>query len=212
MRFFRFSLVLALLLPLALQAQRRRDPARGSSGGNVRRFQPVELRTKDLESLNPAKIALERRKDLELTTDQAKRLDSAAEAYEGEAKEFGRGVDTLQNIMRDAERSLGNNPVVNGTNVRRNRPESAKDSVSRARNDSIDQAKADRDQERHRAARNALTTSLLKIREAYDARLSSISALLTEDQRRKIGPWFDAASEELTARLHEANAAAGRSQ
>ena len=44
-----------------------------------------------------------------------------------EAKEFGRGLDTLQNIMRDAERSLGNNPVVNGTNVRRDRPKSAKD-------------------------------------------------------------------------------------
>lgn len=206
MRFFRLSLIVALVLPATLQAQGGRDPSRGNVRGNTRRDAPPELRTKDLEALNPARIAFERQKDLELTASQFSRLDTIAGAYDLEAKDFGKAIDTLQNVMQKAARSLMTNPKGNGPRVPRNPPTSTKDSISRARDDSTDQAKADRDQERYMAARNALTSTLLGIRESYDARLSAIDALLTDDQRRKIGPWFESASGELTNRLHWANA------
>jgi hypothetical protein len=204
MPLFRFCLVLALALPATSHAQRR-DPGRGMARGGARRATPPELRTKDLETMSPARIALERRKDLDLTSDQATRLDSASRAYDLEAKDFGTAIDTLQGIMQKAERNLSGNPTVNGANVSRERPKSAKDSLARARNDSLDQAKADKDQERRMAAKNALASTLLKIREWYDVKLGATNGFLTEDQRHKIGPWFENASEELTARLHGVN-------
>ncbi len=206
MHFFRFSLIIALAFPATLAAQRGGYPSRGNVRGNSRREPPPELRTKDLENLNPAKIAIERQNDLGLSADAVGRLDSAAKAYDLEAKEFGRSVDTLQNIMERAVRSLLDNPRGLGPHISRDPPKSPKDSVERARKDSADQAKADRDQERYMAAKNALTSTLLRIRAAYDDRLNTVSALLSEDQRRKIGPWFESASDELTARLHAANA------
>ncbi len=59
------------------------------------------------------------------------------------------------------------------------------------------------------AAKNALTSTLLRIRVAYDDKLNTVNALLTDDQRGKIGPWFESASDELTARLHAANGGMG---
>lgn len=209
MRLFRFTLILSLALPALSLAQRGRDPSRGGGRGGSRRDPPPELRTKDLENLNPARIAIDRQKDLALTADETARLDSAARVYDLEAKEFGRGVDTLQNIMVNAVRNLMGNPRGLAPHVSRDPPKSPKDSIERARNDSTDQAKADRDQERYMAAHNALSSTLLRIRAAYDDKLSTVNALLTEDQRRTIGPWFESASDELTARLHAANAGIG---
>lgn len=209
MRLLRFSLLIVFVLPATIQAQRGRDPSRGNVRGNARQAARPELKTKDLESLNPARIAIERQKDLELTASQASQLDSIAKAYDLEAKDFGRAADTLQNIMGDAARSLMGNPRGTGPRVPRNPPTSKKDSIGRARDDSLDQAKADKDQERYMVARRAFGTTLLKIREVYDAKLSAIDALLTEDQRRKIGPWFEGASSELTDRLHWANVGTG---
>src|SRR2546430_9497996 len=164
MRISRLLLLTGVLVPAALNAQRS-----GMGRGGGRRQQPPDLRTKDLEQLNPAKIALDRRKDLELTADQVRRLDSLSRVYEAEAKNFGKALDTLQGIMQSATRSLRNNPQVNGANTMRDRPKSAKDSVERARRDGIDQSKADKDQERYTTAKNALGSTLLRIREAYDA-------------------------------------------
>ena len=177
-----------------------------SGGAAVRGGRFQRLKAKDLEYLGPAHIALDRKADLGLTATQTVQLDSAAKAYVLEAKDFGRAIDTLQNVMLDASRNLMGNPVANGMNLRRNRPETPKDSISQARKDSIDQLKADKDQERYMAAKNALTSTLLKIREWYDAKVVGINALLTEPQRTKIDPMFDSASTELTDRLHWTNA------
>jgi hypothetical protein len=209
MRLFRLSLILALTLPAALAAQRSRDPSRGNVRGTPRREPPPQLRTKDLENLNPARIAIERQKDLALTADETARLDSAAKAYDLEAKDFGKGIDTLQSIMGNAVRNLMGNPRGLAPHVSRDPPKSPKDSIGRARNDSTDQAKADRDQERYMAAHDALSSTLLRIRAAYDDKLNTVNALLSEDQRGKIAPWFASASDELTARLHAANAGIG---
>ena len=210
MRLFRFTLILSLALPALVLAQRGRDPSRGGGRGGTRRDPPPPtLRTKDLENLNPARIAIDRQKDLALTADETARLDSAAKAYDLQAKDFGKGIDTLQNIMGNAVRNLMGNPKGLAPHVSRDPPKSPKDSIGRARNDSTDQAKADRDQERYQAAHDALSSTLLRIRAAYDDKLSTVNALLTEDQRRKIGPWFESASDELTARLHAANAGIG---
>jgi hypothetical protein len=208
MQLFRISLIIALALPATLAAQRGGYPSRGVRGGS-RREPPPELRTKDLEQLNPARIAIERQKDLALTTQELTRLDSAAKAYDLEARNFGRAVDTLQNIMDGAVRNLMGNPRGLAPHVPQNPPSSPKDSVERARRDSIDQLKADKDQERYMAAKNALTATLLRIRAAYDDKLTSVNTLLTDEQRGKIGPWFQGASDELTLRLHAANAGMG---
>ena len=206
MRLFGFGLTIALALPATVTAQRGGYPSRGNVRGSNRREPPPGLRTKDLENLSPARIAIEREKDLGLSAEVAARLDSAARVYDLEARDFGRAVDTLQNIMEKAVRSLMDNPRGLGQRVSRDPPKSFKDSVERARNDSIDQAKADTDQERYMAAKDALGSTLLRIRTAYDDRLNTVNALLNEDQRRKIGPWFESASDELTARLHAVNA------
>src|SRR5258708_31142665 len=110
MHFFRFSLIIALAFPATLAAQRGGYPSRGNVRGNSRREPPPELRTKDLENLNPAKIAIERQNDLGLSADAVGRLDSAAKAYDLEAKEFGTSAGTLQNIIERAERNLFANP------------------------------------------------------------------------------------------------------
>lgn len=208
MQLFRISLIVALALPVTLAAQRGGYPSRGTRGSS-RREPPPELRTKDLEQLNPARIAIERQKDLALTAEELARLDSAAKAYDLEAKDFGRAADTLQSIMEGAVRNLMGNPRGLAPHVPENPPKSPRDSVERARRDSIDQLKADKDQERYMAAKNALTSTLLRIRAAYDDKLTTVNALLTEDQRSKIGSWFEGASDELTARLHAANAGMG---
>ena len=208
MRLFRTGLIIALALPVTLAAQRGGYPSRGVRG-STRREPPPELRTKDLEQLNPARIAIERQKDLALTAVELARLDSAAKAYDLEARDFGKGVDTLQNIMDGAVRNLMGNPRGLAPHIPQNPPSSPKDSIERARRDSIDQLKADKDLERYMAAKNALTSTLLRIRAAYDDKLTTVNGLLTDDQRGKIGPWFEAASEELTARLHAANAGMG---
>lgn len=209
MHLFRVSLILALTLPATLAAQRGDYPSRSNARGGNRREPPPELRTKDLEQLNPARIAVERQKDLALTPDELARLDSAARVYDLEAKDFGKGLDTLQGVMGGAVRNLMGNPKGLGRHAPENPPSSVKDSIARARRDSIDQAKADQEMERYNGAKNALTSTLLRIRAAYDDELTAVNALLTDGQRQKLGPWFEGASEELTARLHAANAGLG---
>jgi hypothetical protein len=196
-RFLRLTFVLAVIFPAALHAQR------GRGGG--RRQAPPALKAKDLEYLSPATIALDRKRDLDLTAAQAVQLDSATKAYGRDAKDFGRAIDTLQGVMQEAMADLRNNPVANGTNVRRPRPESAKDSIKEARKDSVDQIKADADQQRFTSAKNALTSTLLKIRAWYDTQIAVVNGLLTDVQRGKIGPTFESAAAELTERLHWTN-------
>lgn len=204
MTLFRLGLIVALVLPGILPAQRR-GPPRGNVRGDAQ-YAPPELTTKDLQNLNPAKIALEQRKDLGLSTDQLSRFDSLGKAFDLEAKNFGKAVDTLQDVMRKAIRHLTSDARSRAMRAPRDRPKSPKDSIERARSDSVDLAKIDREQERYMAARNALASTLLIIRETYDARIATINSVLTDEQRQKIAPWFEGASEELTTRLHWANA------
>jgi len=211
MRPVQFTLIVMLALPATVHAQRGGDgqrggqPPGGSGGVMTRQAATPELSAKDLVSLNPARIPVDRQKDLALSVDQAVRLDSIARAYDLDARDFAKAIDSLQNIMSKARRNIMNNARSAAAARTRDRPTSARDSIERARSDSIDQMNDDKEQERYRGGRNGLASTLLTIREAYDTRLGAINAFLNDEQRRKIGPWFESASDELTTRLHWAN-------
>jgi len=55
------------------------------------------------------------------------------------------------------------------------------------------------------AAHNEFGSVLLRIRASYDSYIAATNALLDDEQRAKVGPWLEAASGELTKRLHWVN-------
>jgi hypothetical protein len=198
------SVVVALMVPCLAQAQRR-DPARMPARQPILREEgPPDLKVRDLENLNPPRMIIDRAKELGLSADQKARLDSLSRTYTLATKNVGVAIDTLQNILdRDQRRALEARSRAMAT--RRDPPTSPRDSIERARSDSIDLAKADVERARVMAARNALGVVLLAIRERFDESVKATVALLTDEQRPTATGVLDAASAELTARLHWAN-------
>lgn len=205
MPFLRSVAVLALLLPSITNAQGRNPQGRP---GETRRMTihedvPPELHAKDLESLDPARIALDQRKALALTAAQTDRLDSIRRAYDQHAADLGKALDTLQDILNRSRHSA--QQEIANRMMGSSRSSSERDSADRARADSIDRVKSDRERERTMAARNELGRILLGIRDGYDGYVTATNAALTDDQRARLRPFFDGASNELTTRLHWAN-------
>jgi hypothetical protein len=194
----RALLVLALMLPAALHAQRRRV--------TVRDELPPDLTTKDIERLSPARIALEREKELLLATDQKTRLDSLGKSYSARLKDFSRPLDTLQTILDKYHKEVVRREVDRFTSGPRRDPTTDAEREQRAREDSVDRAKADRSREAALSARNELDRILLIIRDDYDAQTAATNSVLDDAQRAKLGPIITAASDELTSRLHWARA------
>ena len=190
----RIALLLSLVLPMAGQAQQRR--------GTMYDELPPELTPKDIIRLDPAQIAFDRQKELALSADQSRQLDSMARAYDRRVKSFGKALDTLQNALNKAHKRIVQQAVDRMRAGPRRRPDSPRDSIERARSDSVDQAENDRDRVKASAARNALSELLLTIKEEYDAETVATNAVLTEAQRSKIEPIFGSALEEFMARLH----------
>ena len=207
MRLARFGLVAILALPVALAGQGRGGDRMGGGRGRgdfPGQQGPPQLKAKDFDQLNPARVAIERQQDLGLNADKARQLDTIAAAFTAEAKNFARSLDTLQSAMR-VPRDLAEYEARVGRTDTRDKPKSKKDSLDRARDDSLDRAKFDQKAERILAARRGLTSELLRIRTVYDVYVASTTAVLNDDQRTKVGPWLQAASEELTRRLRWVN-------
>ena len=203
MPFFRPALLLVLALPGLADAQRSRDSDRGNRRPVViREDAPPEFRTKDLENLNPARMALDDKKTLNLSADQIRQLDSIARAFNLSAKAFGTAVESFQNVLNRTRRNAQNEARDRAMRRPRERPASPKDSSDRARNDSIDVAKSDKEWERAMGARNGLNATLLAIRVEYDAYIAATNTVLNDEQRAKVGPSVESASNELTMRLH----------
>jgi hypothetical protein len=194
----RIALLFSVVLPMAGQAQQRRV--------TVYDELPPELTPKEIIRLDPAQIAFDRQKDLALTADQSRQLDSMAKAYDGRVKSFGKALDTLQNVLNKAHKKVVKQTVDRMRAGPRRRPDSPQDSIERARSDSVEQAETDRDRVKASAARNALNELLLTIKDQYDAEAVATNALLTEAQRSKIEPIFAGALYELTGRMHAAKA------
>jgi hypothetical protein len=83
----------------------------------------------------------------------------------------------------------------------RDRPETKRDSLSQARDDSVDLAHADEHRKRGMDARNGVGEALLQARAGFDAAVTAVNAVLTNDQRAKIASDFARAADELTQRL-----------
>ena len=206
-RFIGFS---GLLLLVAASAGAQRG---GGGGGRsrvqVREVLPPELKTKDLFQLGPSRRLMEHSKELGLTPDQTKLLDSIGKAYESTMRSYGTSLDTLGGQIDHGRRDAMDAALEERERQYRDRPSSAKDSAERAKSDSIKTAKADVKRENLMKARAAFGAVLLEIRSAYDANLTSAQNVLTAAQRAKGDELLQAASEELTQRLHWANARSG---
>src|SRR3954471_24715929 len=164
MTFSRALLAAILLLPSAAEAQRRVV--------SVRDELPPDLAVKDIDRLSPSRIAIERGKDLAITADQMRRLDSASKAYSLHLRDFARPLDTLQAIL-DRYHKWVVKKAVDRMNANRRDPATDEERADRAREDSVAQAEADRRGEVATAARNELNNVLLTIRSDYDAQIAA---------------------------------------
>jgi hypothetical protein len=194
MTFHRLLITIALSLPLAAEAQQRRV--------SVRDDLPPDLEVKDIQRLSPSRISLERQKELALTAEQTRRLDSTSNAYAIHLRDFAKPLDTLQNLLDRYHKRVVKEMVDRMSSGPRRDPTTEQQRVERARDDSVEQSKADREREIANVARNELNGVLLIIRDDYDAQVAATNAVLTDDQRAKIAPILSGASDELTSRLH----------
>jgi len=185
----------------------------GAQGGGQRRAifggsgdeRPPALRAGEIVRLSPARVTLERAREISLTPDQFRRIDSLGRAYELSAKEFGRALDTLDGVIDRSRRDVLRDRMNAAEKRNRRRPENVRDSIDQARSDSIDQHKFDEHFASGTAAQNARSTVVLSTREAFDAALAAVNAILTEEQRTKISPILTGLSSEFTDRLHWQN-------
>lgn len=172
-------------------------------GGTPER--PPELRAKEISRLSPARVALDRAREINLTPDQFRKLDSLARAYDLRAKDFSRGLDTLDGIIDRSTRDLSRDRQKAAYNANRRPPENKREKDERARSDSADQAEVDLHLKRRTDARNAMGETLLATQQAFDAALTAVNGILNEEQRTKLAPIFTGLTNEFTQRLHWQN-------
>lgn len=189
------SLIRPILLTLfvisaPLAAQGRRGPQ-----GGYPRYE--EFRSRDIEELGPARLIAERSKELALDKPQLGKLEEMRKAFDADAKRWANDIKRMHRVL------LSRPPMIQPRSDAK--PETAKDSVKRARRDSTDRATLDAYSESQAKARRELGETMLKIRAAYDSTATATVAILTETQRLYMNPLLESASNELTFRLREAN-------
>ena len=194
MSLHRLVLLVGIAVPTTLTAQQRRPP-------QPRRFEQPryspDLKAKYLEELSPARIVSENQKDLALDGTQATQIQALRQAFASDAKRYAGVVKRFQKIISANPPSLKRPPEA--------KPTTKKDSVKRARDDSLNQVKHDGYVERVTAARSSLGETMLRIRAAYDSAAVKTLGVLRDDQRAKIGARIDEASDALTSLLRRAN-------
>jgi hypothetical protein len=157
----------------------------------------VPLTHKDVERLDPARVILDRREELKLLPPQVAALDSIRKAFDDSAK-------VLADDVRRNQRAITSPPPM----LRRppeGKPETAKDSVSRARLDSTNRVKRDRYFETVTTGRRDLAATLLTLKDLFDATLASTIKALDGSQHTAAALSLERASEEFTRRLRLAN-------
>ena len=177
---------LSLLMTAALLAA---SPLRAQEG--------VPLTTKDVERLDPARVILDRRAELKLLPAQLLALDSIRKAFDDSAK-------YLADDVRKHQRAITSPPPL----LRRppeGKPETRKDSLSRAKLDSTNREKRDRYFETVTTGRRDLATALLTLKELCDSTLASTIRALDGSQHTAAALSLERASEEFTRRLRLAN-------
>jgi hypothetical protein len=199
----RSTLAFLALLVASIPVRGDAQGARPMLGGRADR--PPELRAKDIVRLSPARVPLERAREISLTSEQFQRLDSLGRAYELRAKTFSQALDTLDGAIDRSRRDLNRDRMNASAKRNRRRPENPKDSIKQARSDSADQHTMDEHLARGTSAQNEREAVLLTTREAFDGMLAAVNSILTEDQRTKLSPIFAGLSDEFTRRLHAEN-------
>jgi hypothetical protein len=99
----RLAVVAVALVPAVAEAQQR-TPIRGTreNTGELIRESPVGLRltTRDVESISPLKLLMDKRKDLKLTDEQTQRIRDLDAALKERTREPLKRLDSLRTAAR----------------------------------------------------------------------------------------------------------------
>ena len=159
--------------------------------------QGVPLQAKEIERLNPARVILDRRQELKLEAPQVARLDSMRRVFDDTAKHLADDVRKNQRKITTAPPLLRRPPE--------GKPESRKDSVSRAKLESDNRAKRDEYFEVVTTGRRDLAATLLELKTLFDANLAATIQALDGGQYTTAALSLERASAEFTRRLRLAN-------
>jgi hypothetical protein len=159
--------------------------------------QGAPLTAKDVERLDPARVILDRREALKLQPAQIVVLDSIRKAFDDSAKKVADDVRKHQRAITSPPPLLRRPPE--------GKPETRKDSLSRAQLDSTNRVKRDRHFETVTTGRRDLAAALLALKELFDATLASTIQALDGSQHTAAALSMERASEEFTRRLRLAN-------
>lgn len=157
----------------------------------------ASLPVKELERLNPARVVLDRRDQLKLSPAQVTQLDSMRKVFDDSTRH-------LADDARKHQRAISTPPPL----LRRppeGKPETRKDSVSRAKLDSTNRIKRDRYFETVTTGRRDLAATLLALKDLFDANLTAVIPVLDGGQHTAVSLELERASEEFTRRLRLAN-------
>jgi hypothetical protein len=181
----RTALFLLLLASPAL-AQRFQRPPEG-----------IPISHKDVERLSPAGVMLEKRQPYHLEQAQILRLDSLHKAFADSAKRLADGVKDYQRAINTAPPMLKRPPE--------GKPQSKKDSVSRAKLERENREKQDKYFETVTAGRRDLAAALLALKDLFDASLAATIQALDGAQHTSAALTLEQTSDEFTRRLRLAN-------
>ena len=157
----------------------------------------IPISGKDVERLSPQTAVLARKDQLKLDKAQIARLDSARRVYVDSAGRLADEVRRSQRAVTTAPPMLKRPPE--------GKPETRKDSLSRAKLDSTNRQKRDEYFEKVTTGRRDLAAALLALKDLFDANLASTIQLLDGTQHTTAALALEQTSEEFTRRLRLAN-------
>lgn len=143
-----------------------------------------ELKSDDIQKLNPAKVLLDKRKDLKIDDAQKAQLETIANRYDWNTRVFVGVVDSLQ--------SAGGGRTGRGRMKGRAGGDDSPPDTSRT--------SADDD----RRARSALIEALQSVRQEYDTASARSLNVLTDAQRKQAAKLIEKPTEEIGNQLEKA--------
>jgi hypothetical protein len=186
MRLFSALFLLSLATPAASQPRRGFQQPEG-----------VPISHKDMERLSPAAVILSRKDQLKLTAAQVARLDSLRRSFADTGNVLSDRVKQYQRAITTAPPMLKRPPE--------GKPETRKDSLSRAKLDSTNRLKRDQYFETVTTGRRDLAAALLALKDLFDTSLAATIQALDGTQHTTAALTLEQTSDEFTRRLRLAN-------
>jgi hypothetical protein len=159
--------------------------------------QGVPISGGDIERLNPARVLIEQRETLKIDKEQLASLEAIRKAFDADLKIVADSVKRHQRAITTPPPMLKRPPE--------GKPETRKDSISRAKLDSTNRIKQDAYFETVTTGRRDLAAGLLALKDRFDTDLAKVSALLNETQRTTAALSLERTAAEFTRRLRLAN-------